>query len=249
MEAATFRLVAQWLSQLRQHLPPHEVMQYPQLSSEVEREQNKTEMTAVCEMHHTFLLSSIRLLTVEVWVQLPYGIWIGRSACGVSFWPITSVCPCQLSFNHYYIIHPSVIKGMDNGLVTGGNSAETRAQSRHKGMTVRWTQPTNSSWNMIRRQNNFSFGIIGGHYTVMPVALHSYACIPLHAWTLGKYEWQSGFMQYLCILQRNKMWTGIKRNYDWSFLIISSWLNFNSFVTQPTVASVWNTLATCGKRH
>ena len=48
------------------------------------------------------------------------------------------------------VIHPSVIKGRDMGRVTGGNSAETRTQPRHKGMTIRWKQPTNSSWNMLR---------------------------------------------------------------------------------------------------
>jgi hypothetical protein len=149
-------------------------MQFPQLSSEVEGEQNITEMTAGCEMHHTFRLSSFRLLTVEVWVQLSYGIWGGRSGCGVSFWPITSVCPCQLSFNQCYIIHSSVIKGMDNGLVTGGNSAETRAQSRHEGMTVRWKQPTDSSWNMLRRQNNFGLRIIRG---ITQLCLYPTSCM------------------------------------------------------------------------
>jgi hypothetical protein len=47
---------------------------FPQLSSEVEREQNITEIRAACETQHTFLLSSFRLLTVEVWVQISYGI-------------------------------------------------------------------------------------------------------------------------------------------------------------------------------
>jgi len=39
---------------------------------------------------------------------------------------------------------------MATGLVAGGNSAETQAQSRHNGMTIRWKHPTNSSWNMLR---------------------------------------------------------------------------------------------------
>jgi len=79
-------------------------------------------------------------------------------AVRISFWPITSVVPCQLSINHCYIIHSSVIKGMGTGFVTGGNSAAT-GPSRHEGMTIRWKQPTNSSWNTLRLSNNFSFSI------------------------------------------------------------------------------------------
>jgi len=111
-------------------------------------------------MHHTFLLSSFRLLTVDVWVQLSWDMMRTKWLWGKL---LTDHFCCPLSVIIQSLLHNSFICHQRDGHRARywWGTPQGRAQSRrHTGMTIRWKQPTNSSWNMLRLSNNFSFCII-----------------------------------------------------------------------------------------
>jgi hypothetical protein len=172
MEPATFRLVAQCLNQLRQHLPPHEVMQFPQLSSEVEREQNNRNDYGVWDAPHVsafFILAShlgglgsiiIRDLgrTKWLWVKL-----------------LTDHFSLPLSVTILLLLHNSFICHQRDGSLQVG--------------TPQWHGPNPVTWEW-QFVANSRVTVPGTCYgdkiisaSVYRGALHSYACIPFRAWT------------------------------------------------------------------